>query len=95
MGVMKPIETGVIPQRQDVSDANRLRSLISPPPVFHSICLYAFPKPLAPLACAREAGMTIDIPHILSSFHQLIRQYSCLLVEGAGGIFTPITTDYA
>lgn len=94
VGVMKPIETGIDPQRQELSDTNRLQSLVSPSLPFPSICLYAFPRPLAPLACAREAGMTIDISRIVSSFYHLIPQFSCLLVEGAGGVCTPITPTH-
>ena len=91
VGVVKPVETGIHPQRQKHSDTGRLRSLLSPPPPFEAVCLYAFPQPLAPLACAREAGMTIDIPQIVSYIHDLFQGYSCFIVEGAGGVFTPIT----
>jgi dethiobiotin synthetase len=91
VGVMKPVETGVDPHQQEHSDTDRLRSLLSPPPPFASICLYAFPDPLAPLACAREAGTTIDVSRIVSCFHDMTRNYSVLFVEGAGGVLTPIT----
>ncbi len=94
VGVMKPVETGMDPQRQEHSDTDRLRSLLSPPPPFASICLYAFPQPLAPLACAREAGTTIDVSRIVSCFHDMTRHYSLLFVEGAGGVFTPITPTH-
>jgi dethiobiotin synthetase len=91
VGVMKPVETGMDPRRQEHSDTERLRSLLSPPPLFASICLYAFPEPLAPLACAREAGTTIEVSRIVSCFHDMTRHYSLLFVEGAGGVLTPIT----
>ena len=91
VGVVKPVETGIHPQRQEHSDTGRLRSLLSPQPSFEAVCLYAFPQPLAPLACARKAGMTIDIPRIVSYIHDLFQEYPCFIVEGAGGVFTPIT----
>jgi dethiobiotin synthetase len=94
VGVMKPVETGIDPQRQEHSDTDRLRSLLSPPPPFGAICLYAFSQPLAPLACAREAGTIIDVSRIASSVHDLTQQYSFFFVEGVGGIFTPITTTH-
>ena len=94
VGVMKPVETGINPQRQEHSDTDRLRSLLSPPPPFGSICLYAFPQPLAPLACARKAGTTIDLSRILSYFHEITQPYSFVFVEGAGGVFTPITPTH-
>jgi dethiobiotin synthetase len=93
VGVMKPIETGVDFQRPEHSDTERLRRLLSPPPSFDSVCLYAFPQPLAPFECARKAGTTIDMSHILSSYNTLLQHYSGLLVEGAGGVFTPITAN--
>lgn len=94
VGIMKPVETGIDPHRQEYSDADRLRSLLSPPPPFDPICLYAFHQPLAPLACAREAGRTIDLSRIVSSVQTLIQQYSFVFVEGAGGIFTPLTSTH-
>lgn len=94
VGVMKPVETGMDPQRQKESDTARLRSLLSPPPPFGSICLYAFSQPLAPLACAREAGTTIDLARIASRFHDLTHQYMFFIVEGAGGVLTPITPQH-
>lgn len=94
VGVMKPVETGRDTQRQEHSDTDRLRSLLSPPPPFGSICLYAFSQPLAPLACARETGTTIDVSRIVSCFHDMTRHYSMSFVEGAGGVFTPITPTH-
>ena len=94
VGVMKPVETGIDPHRQEYSDADRLRSLLSPPPPFDSICLYAFHQPLAPLACAREAGTTIDLSRIVSSFQDFTQQYTFVFVEGAGGVFTPLTPTH-
>jgi len=94
VGVMKPVETGIDPHRQDESDTARLRSLLAPPLPFGSICLYAFSQPLAPLACAREAGTTIDLARIASRFQDLTHQYSFFIVEGAGGVLTPITPKH-
>ena len=93
-GVMKPIETGVDVNDCEHSDTERLRSLITPPPLFNSVCLYALPQPLAPLASARNTGITIDPSHIRSHIHQFEQQYSMLLIEGAGGLFVPIAPHY-
>lgn len=94
VGVMKPVETGIDSQQEEHSDTDRLRNLLSPPPPFDSICLYAFPQPLAPLSCAREAGTTIDVSRIVSYFEHISQQYSFVFVEGAGGVFTPITPTH-
>ena len=95
VGIMKPVETGMDPQQQEKSDTARLRSLLSPPPPFGSICLYAFSQPLAPLACARKAGTTIDVDRIASRVHDLTQQYPFFIVEGAGGVLTPITQQHS
>ncbi len=94
VGVLKPLETGIDAEHSEHSDTERLRRLLSPTPSFDSVCLYSFPQPLAPLAAARETGLTIDLSRIRSHMHKLAQQYSVLLIEGAGGIFTPITPQH-
>lgn len=94
VGVLKPLETGVDVEHREHSDTDRLRHLLCPPPSFDSVCLYAFPQPLAPLAAARKTGITIDLARIRSHIQQLARQNSFLLIEGAGGIFTPLTPQH-
>jgi dethiobiotin synthetase len=87
-------QTGVDAGHHEHSDTERLRHLLSPPPSFDSVCLYAFPRPLAPLAAARTTGTTIDLSRIRSHMHELTQRHSFLLIEGAGGIFTPLTPQH-
>jgi dethiobiotin synthetase len=94
VGLFKPIETGVDVTHLEHSDTERLRHLLSPSPPFDAICMYPFPQPLAPLAAARASGATIDLSRIHSRIKALSQQYSFLLVEGAGGLFTPITPKH-
>ena len=94
VGVLKPVETGVDIENREHSDTDRLRRLLSPPLSFDSVCLYAFPQPLSPLAAARQTGTTIDLSRIRSHIHELTQRYSFLLIEGAGGIFTPLTPQH-
>ncbi|MEX0830270.1 MAG: dethiobiotin synthase [Nitrospirales bacterium] len=94
VGVLKPIESGVNVTHLDHSDTERLRHLFSPPPHFDAVCMYPFPQPLAPLAAARALGTTIDLSRIHSRIHALSQENSFLLVEGAGGLFTPITPKH-
>lgn len=93
VGVLKPFETGVNVEHLEHSDAERLRHLLCPPPLFDKVCLYAFPQPLAPLAASREIGEAIDLSKIHSRIHTLTQHYDFLLIEGAGGLFTPITSN--
>jgi len=94
VGAFKPLETGIDSEHREHSDTERLRRLLSPTPSFDSVCLYSFPQPLAPLAAARELELTIDLSRIRSHMLKLAQQYSFLLIEGAGGIFTPITPKH-
>ncbi|MEO6203150.1 MAG: dethiobiotin synthase [Nitrospirales bacterium] len=94
VGVMKPVETGLDPQQPETSDTGRLQSLLSPPPPFASICLYAFPQPIAPLACARATGTSIDLGRIATAFQIVRQQHSVFFVEGAGGVFTPLSPTH-
>ena len=91
VGVLKPIETGVDATQPEYSDADRLRQLLTPTPSLDTVCLYTFPQPLAPLAAAQKSGTTIDVTRIHSHMNTVTRQYSVLLIEGAGGIHTPLT----
>ena len=94
VGVLKPLETGVAADHREHSDTDRLRHLLSPPPSFDSVCLYAFSQPLAPFAAARQTGTTIDLAQIRKHFQELVHQYSFLLIEGAGGLLTPLTPQH-
>lgn len=91
VGILKPFETGVDIDECQHSDTERLRRLVDPIPSFESVCLYPFPQPLAPLSAAYETGTIIDFSRIHLHIQELATRYSFLLIEGAGGIFTPIT----
>ena len=91
VGILKPLETGVNLDDLEHSDTERLRHLLSPSPPFEEVCLYAFPQPLAPLAAARETNATIQLSRICSHIERLSKHDAFLLIEGAGGLFTPVT----
>ena len=91
VGVMKPIECGVPPSGLETSDAERLRVLITPDQLLKSVCMYQFVSPLAPLAAARMAGVTIDFSQIMSRYHELAKHYDLVLVEGVGGVMAPLS----
>lgn len=95
VGVMKPFATG-IPQKngfqsEDVSllvnssESHDPENLINP---------YFFPIPTSPYLAARKLGKTIDVDVVLSNFEKLQSAHDIVLVEGIGGIMTPILKDY-
>lgn len=89
-GVMKPIETGLKSPTGIGSDAARLRTAAGSSDLLREIRPYAFRRPLAPLDAARLEKRCVSMPHILRTFRRLQLQHEILLVEGIGGLLTPI-----
>lgn len=89
IGVMKPVETGVVKGRP--SDAGRLTRAVQVSDSLNLVRPYAFRLPVAPLDAARAERRTIKIPTIMRAYRQLQAQYDLLLIEGVGGVHVPIT----
>src|SRR5574341_743181 len=95
VGVMKPIATG-IPQKTgfksldvallaDASGTKDSEDLINP--VF-------LPIPTSPYDATKLLSLPVDMPLILTKFAKLLSAYDVLLVEGIGGIMTPIAKNF-
>jgi dethiobiotin synthetase len=93
VGVMKPIETGVMSSTDSGSDAARLRMAAGSSDALTLIRPYAFRLPLAPIDAARLEKRTLTLPTIMRAFHTLQSRYQMLLVEGAGGIYVPVKSS--
>lgn len=52
---------------------------------------YCFLPAIAPNIAAQQAGQTIDFEVIFQAYCALAQEYDQILVEGAGGWFTPLT----
>ncbi len=91
VAVMKPIETGCSKEKPFDSDAERLRTAIETDLSLDLVSPYRFSVPLAPLAAARAAGVTIEIDHIASAFHTLAKDQDFVLVESVGGLMVPLS----
>ena len=94
VGVMKPFAAGTKSSGKQVSDIDILiksshccdpQNLINP---------QFFPLPFAPYTAAKSLNTQPNIDLIMSSFVQLCTRHDIMLVEGIGGIMTPITKDY-
>ncbi len=57
-------------------------------------CAYTFPFPASPHLSAQLQGAVIDIEKININTSKLQKKYDMVLIEGAGGIFAPITSNY-
>lgn len=90
VGVMKPIETGHRDGDPHTCDGERLRTAAGSADPIELVSPYRLPAPLAPLAAARQAGLVIDVKHILAARDQLAAKHGCLLIEGIGGVLVPV-----
>lgn len=89
VGVMKPVETGVA--RGQHSDAVRLVQAAQVSDALDLVRPYDFSLPVAPLDAARAERRTIKIAAIMQAYRALQAQHELLLVEGAGGVYVPVT----
>lgn len=89
VGVMKPVETGLVTGQP--SDAGRLTRAAQVSDSLDLVRPYAFRLPIAPLDAARAEQQTIKIPVILRAYRALQAQHDLMLVEGAGGVYVPMT----
>lgn len=88
---MKPAESGVVPG--EPSDAERIRAVSGGSDPSELVCPYAFAAPLAPAVAARLEGRTVSFDHVLGCARELVRRHAALVVEGAGGVFVPLTEN--
>lgn len=91
VGVMKPIETGVMPHADCSSDASYLYNLACPEEDFDVVAPYRLAAPLAPLAASRLEHRIIDFTVIESAHATLCGKYDYVLIEGVGGVLVPVT----
>lgn len=94
-GVMKPVETGC-PERDGrllPMDALRLKEASGTDAELDLINPYRFAPPLAPQTASELSGITIDFNEIKSCFKKLSNTHDLMLVEGAGGLLTPVAGD--
>ncbi|WKZ32160.1 MAG: dethiobiotin synthase [Thermodesulfobacteriota bacterium] len=94
-GVMKPVETGC-PERDGrlvPTDALRLKEASGTEAPLELINPYRFAPPLAPFTASELSGATIDFERIRSCLKELSNMHDLMLVEGAGGLLTPIAQD--
>src|ERR1041385_747600 len=87
---MKPIETGVL-SGESGADATLLRAAAGAPDPPDDVAPVSLTAPVAPLVAARGAGRRIDLDVLDRAFARLCRRRTAVVVEGAGGLLTPIT----
>jgi dethiobiotin synthetase len=94
VGIMKPYASGSMHTKFRSEDVEILvdAAQVNDPEEF--VNPYFFPIPASPFSAARKLGITIDNDVILERFKKLQQLHDVMLVEGIGGILTPILSNY-
>jgi dethiobiotin synthetase len=88
----KGVQTGCTGQSEDIVEHRRLMGTSLLPEDEEGLtCQYLFATPCSPHLAARLAGVEIQPERITSAAQQLAKRYEVVLVEGAGGLFVPLT----
>jgi len=95
VGVMKPFASGYKATPDSVSEdveilmkysgANDHVDLVNP---------YYFEIPTSPYDASKQLNLEIDISKVIESYKQLASIHDIVIVEGIGGIMTPISKNY-
>ena len=91
VGVMKPFMCGMKQKTgsadDDVTILTNAANVIDPRELVNP---FFSPIPASPYTAAKNSGTKININHVLDSYEKLSKIHDVILVEGIGGIMTPI-----
>lgn len=95
---LKPAVSGFDPARMEESDCGRLLEALGrplTPQTLYAISPLRFAAPLAPPAAARREGRTLSLDALLAPCRARLARpdVDVLLVEGAGGVMSPIAEE--
>jgi dethiobiotin synthetase len=95
---LKPLMSGYSPQTLETSDAGRLLAALGQPvtpETVAQICWKSFTEWSAPNAAARNAGVALDYSLLMDFVRsRLAAHEGPALVEGAGGVMSPLTDTH-
>ena len=95
VGVMKPFAAGVVQKKgyksEDVEILSKSAQTHDPENLVNP---QFFPIPASPYTAWKKLKIKPKIPLVLSSFKKLSGFHKMMLVEGMGGVLTPILKDY-
>lgn len=95
---LKPIISGFLTEHAAISDSGRLLHACNQPitaDTLEAISPWRFEAALSPHDAATLAGTSIDLPSLIEWTQDAIqRPHDVHLIEGAGGVMTPINPSY-
>lgn len=96
VGILKPVASGALETKEGPvsADALFLKKFAELKDTLKEINPILLRAPIAPSAAARMEGITIDLAAIKAAYRKLSARHELVLVEGAGGILTPIRDTY-
>lgn len=91
----KPIQTGCIYENNKLTipDVDFVKNNSNIKRDENFSCCYPLSYPVSPHLSSELSDVKIDILKIINEFNSLKNKFKNILVEGAGGIFTPINRD--
>lgn len=95
VGVYKPVASGCVRHGSELisDDAVALWEAAGRPGELAAVCPQRFEAPLAPPLAARREGREIDARRLRSGVEYWRPHSDIVLVEGAGGLLSPLTED--
>lgn len=95
VGVYKPAASGGVwdGERWRYADPEELWEAAGRPRSLGEVCPQCFPAPLAPHLAAQAAGQPFDTQRLRSGIEPWLAHSDVVLVEGAGGFFSPLGAD--
>jgi dethiobiotin synthetase len=87
LAVLKPVQSGV-------GDGELYQRLFFPQVPLATLMPQAFQAPLAPPLAAALEHRTVDLGQIWQTLTDLTRHHDWVLVEGAGGLGSPVTDEF-
>jgi len=89
VGVIKPFCSG------GRDDAIQLADVLGAPELLDEINPFHFDVPATPLVAARAEGRVVPLRQCVSLLQEAAGRCDTLLVEGAGGLLSPLGADYS
>lgn len=88
VAALKPVCSG------DRGDARRLRAASGAALTLDEVNPWLFRSPLAPVLAARREGRRLKLAQVLPELRRIADRFQTVLVEGAGGLLSPLGEDF-